>query len=277
MKRRLSILAMLLTSLLLLGALAGCTGTTQDAEQPTDADSTTQAEQSAPALTIEAADGNATVTTAQGLTYTASGYSTVENDAFCFANGLTLQFEEQFADSFNRFTMQYVASAPMKITITYTEKDEEMQDSFYLEAGEQTFSAVNHKFISKVSGDHLASMKIDTCLGQDASFVLLGLTTETISVPKSQIYLTGSRYTLGVDLKWGGAIHSLEDTQCPLEDVTNLCNMHDEGRLIQQSYYGVFYYADQYEEGGYQGQEGVAYNPVQGGDVKGRDSRLTGR
>ena len=50
--------------------------------------------------------------------------------------------------------------------------------------------------------------------------------------------------------------------------------MHDEGRLIQQSYYGVFYYEDKYVEGGYLGQEGVAYSPVQGGDVKGRDSRL---
>ncbi|MBO5758382.1 MAG: hypothetical protein J6S28_11865, partial [Clostridia bacterium] len=57
-------------------------------------------------------------------------------------------------------------------------------------------------------------------------------------------------------------------------DVTNMCNKHDEGRLIQQSYYGVFYYADQYVEGGYQGVEGVAYNPVQGGDVNKRDSRI---
>ncbi len=272
MKHFISILAFLLTFPLLLGMLAGCTGPSSDTEQSTDADTSNQA--GTPSLTIDATQDGATVTTPGGLSYTASGYDSVKTDAFCFEDGLLLSFGDQFADSFNRFTIQYTATAPMKITITYTEKDERCEDVFYLEAGTQEFSAVNHKFLTKVSGSALESMRIDTCEKKSADFILLDLKTETISVPKSQQYIKGSRYTLGVELKWGGAIHSLEDTECPIADVTNLCNMHDEGRLIQQSYYGVFYYADKYEEGGYLGQEGVAYNPVQGGDVKGRDSRL---
>ena len=277
MKLRTFSIALILLFALLCGTLAGCTSTpdtpdTDSAEQTTNSESATLPE--APSVTIEAAGDSATVTTAQGLSYTASGYDAVSDTAFGFESGLILSFGEQFTDEFNRFTMKYTATAPMKITISYTEKDEPMQDVFYLEAGEHEFRAVNHKYFQKVRGTSLVTVQIDTCEKKSAEFILLDLFTENIAVGKSEQFLEGSRYTLGVDLRWGGAIHSLEDKQCPIENVSNLVNMHDEGRLIQQSYYGTFYYADRYEEGGYLGQEGVAYNPVQGGDVKGRDSRI---
>ena len=275
MKKITALFAFLLTFTLLLGALAACQN---DTTTDTDTDAPTGAEQSTetriPEFSIEAGDGSATVTTESGFTYTATGYDTLGDKTFGFANGLVLDLGDAFTDEFNRFTIKYSATAPMKITISYTEKDEPMQDTFYLEAGEKEFRAVNHKYFQKVRGSALVTMQIDTCENQNAEFVLLDLFTENIAVGKSQQYLEGSRYTLGVDLKWGGAIHSLEDKQCPLEDVTNLVNMHDEGRLIQQSYYGVFYREAEYKEGGYLGVEGVAYNPVQGGDVKGRDSRI---
>ena len=263
---------------LLLGMLAGCNKTPEGTDTDTDTDAPTGVEQSTetriPEFSIEAGDGSATVTTESGFTYTATGYDTLGDKTFGFANGLVLDLGDAFTDEFNRFTIKYFASAPMKITISYTEKDEPMQDTFYLEAGEKEFRAVNHMYFQKIRGTSLVTMQIDTCENKNAEFVLLDLFTENVAVGKSQQYLEGSRYTLGVDLKWGGAIHSLEDKQCPLEDVTNLVNMHDEGRLIQQSYYGVFYREAEYEEGGYLGVEGVAYNPVQGGDVKGRDSRI---
>ena len=273
MKPYISLLALLLAFPLLLGMLVGCNNSsTSDAEQTTNEEIITQPE--TPALKIEAADGSATVTTESGFTYTASGYDTLGTNAFSFDSGLLLSFGEQFTSEYNRFTIKYTATAPMKITITYTEKEETVQYTFYLEAGEQEFRAVNHKFFQKVRGSALVSMQVDTCEKKNAEFILCDLFTENVAVGKSEQFLEGSRYTLGVDLKWGGAIHSLEDKECPLADVTNLVNMHDEGRLIQQSYYGVFYYESQYQEGGYLGKEGVAYNPVQGGDVKGRDSRI---
>ena len=272
MKRITSLIPFFLVFVLLLGMLAACQDTTTEPDTTTDAEQTTEAETQG--MTIEETDGSATVTTESGFTYTATGYDTLGDKTFGFANGLVLDLGDAFTDEFNRFTIKYSATAPMKITISYTEKDEPMQDTFYLEAGEKEFRAVNHKYFQKVRGTSLVTMQIDTCENQNAEFVLLDLFTENIAVGKSQLYLEGSRYTLGVDLKWGGAIHSLEDKQCPLADVTNLVNMHDEGRLIQQSYYGVFYYEETYVEGGYLGVEGVAYNPVQGGDVKGRDSRI---
>ncbi|MBQ7378128.1 MAG: hypothetical protein IJW70_00445 [Clostridia bacterium] len=278
MKLRTPFIAFFLTCALFSGTFAGCTPSTpSDPETTTTgqtSDTETATQPDAPSVAIVVEQSHAAVETSYGLSYTASSYDSVQNDAFHFQSGLVLSFEDAFAGEFNRFTMKYSASAPMKITISYTEKEEPCTDVFYLEAGEKEFSAVNHKFFQKVSGSALTTIQVDTCEGKDADFILLDLKTETVSVPKSQQYLTGSRYTLGVELKWGGAISSLEDKECAIEDVSNLVNMHDEGRLIQQSYYGVFYREAEYVEGGYQGIEGVAYNPVQGGDVKGRDSRL---
>ena len=274
MKLNKSLLAILMIVTLLLGMLAGCNKTPEGTDTGTDTNADTDQGAETPAFSSVAGENGATVTTQSGFTYTAGGYDTVGESTFSFTKGLTMDFDDQFAGEFNRFTIKYFASAPMKITLTYTEKDERLADVFYLEAGEKEFSAVNPKFLTKVNGMGIESMQVDTCENKNAEFVLYDLTTEIISVPKSQQYIEGSRYTLGIELKWGGSINHVEDKECPMADVTNMCNKHDEGRLIQQSYYGVFYYADQYVEGGYQGVEGVAYNPVQGGDVNKRDSRI---
>ena len=277
MKTRVSILALILTLPLLLGALAGCMETPDQPEQTTAGQTTEQAtekEDAAPKPTIEESESGATVTTGAELCYTVTGYDSVKNEAFCFVQGLMLDFGDTFAGEFNRFTLKYTSTAPLKLTVSYTEKDNQLDDIFYLEAGEHEFSAVNKKFLSKVNGSAIASMRVDTCENKSADFILLDMKTEIISVPKTQQFIQGSRYTLGIDLRWGGAINHVEDKECPMEDVTNMCNKHDEGRLIQQSYYGVFYRANEYVEGGYLGVEGVAYNPVQGGDGRGRDSRI---
>ena len=282
MKFRISIFAFLLTLPLLLSLLAGCNQTPPASEQSTsDTEATEQVtqqettqEESPMPLTIQTTENGATVQTPYELRYTATGYDSVKDDTFCITDGLLLSFGDAFTSKFNRFTIKYIATAPMKLTITYTEKDERTEDVFYLDAGEKEFSAVNRRFMLKVKCKDIESMRIDTCESKSAEFILLDLKTESIEVPKAQQYISGSRYTLGIDLKWGGAINSVEDKECPIEKVTNICNMHDEGRLIQQSYYGVFSRESEYQEGGYLGVEGVAYNPVQGGDGHGRDSRI---
>ena len=241
MKLNKSLLAILMITTLLLGMLAGCNKTPESTDTGTDTNADTDQGAQTPAFSIVTGDNGATVTTQSGFTYTAGGYDTAGERTFSFTKGLTINFGDQFAGEFNRFTIKYFASAPMKITLTYTEKDELLADVFYLEAGEKDFSAVNPKFLTKVKGEGIASMQIDTCEDKNAEFMLYDLKAETISVPNSQQYIEGSRYILGIDLKWGGSINHVEDKECPMEDVTNMCNKHDEGRLIQQSYYGVFY------------------------------------
>ena len=277
MKTRFVLLALILLLSMTLGTLSGCTQPSDDPQESDSeqvSDQTAAEESTAAQVTIEQNQDGATVKTGFDLTYTARGFDAVENHAFRFVQGLVLSFGDDFTDEFNRFTVKYSSSAPLKITVTYTQKEARTEDVFYLEAGEKEFSAVTQKFLNKVNSSAIESIRVDTCENKSAEFVLYDLSTEVISVPQTQQYIKGSRYTLGIDLKWGGAINHVEDTQCPIENVTNLCNKHDEGRLIQQSYYGVFYRADEYVEGGYLGIEGVAYNPVQGGDVRGRESRI---
>ena len=104
MKLRPSFIAFILAYALLLGMLAGCNDTPAAPEQnTTEPEVTTQTQ--ATELTIEAGDGNATVTTASGFTYTASGYDALGDKTFGFDNGLVLSFGDAFADSYNRFTM----------------------------------------------------------------------------------------------------------------------------------------------------------------------------
>ena len=158
MKLNKSLLAILMIMTLLLGMLAGCNKTPEGTDTGTDTNADTDQGAEPPAFSIVAGENGATVTTQSGFTYTAGGYDTVGESTFSFTKGLTINFGDQFAGEFNRFTIKYFASAPMKITLTYTEKDERLADVFYLEAGEKEFSAVNPKFLTKVNG-----MGIEAC------------------------------------------------------------------------------------------------------------------
>ncbi|MBO5756811.1 MAG: hypothetical protein J6S28_03855, partial [Clostridia bacterium] len=141
MKPNKSLLAILMIITLLLGILAGCNKTPEGTDTDTITDTDTEA--ATQSVTIDASDNGATVTTPSGFGYTAGGYDTVGERTFSFTKGLTIDLGDQFAGEFNRFTIKYFASAPMKITLTYTEKGELLADVFYLEAGEKEFSAVN--------------------------------------------------------------------------------------------------------------------------------------
>ncbi|MFZ9936500.1 MAG: hypothetical protein ACO3JG_05510 [Luteolibacter sp.] len=75
-------------------------------------------------------------------------------------------------------------------------------------------------------------------------------------------YLDNGRIRIGVDRSRGAAIGYLALSS----DKRNLLNHHDEGRFIQQSYYGD-------PDGSMWAQKPWVYNPVQGGSYKGEDAR----
>lgn len=59
------------------------------------------------AVTITQEDGVAYVTHADGLTYTASGYTALDGNMLHFSKDLVLCFDASLtADEFNRFTLQ---------------------------------------------------------------------------------------------------------------------------------------------------------------------------
>lgn len=119
--------------------------------------------------------------------------------------------------------------------------------------------------------------------------------------PQLQLYLQGKSVKLGCTLKSGGAVNWLSSTdntvrQINREDGTvyvgkfapagtvvkdndvNLVNAHDNGRLVQQSYYGIAPDNDQGYEPGEYGAVGDKrpwhYNPVQGGNYANEFSQL---
>ena len=261
--------------------------TTPETEAPTEPEETLPADKdivvAAPdklnfstAVTVTQNGGSATVTHGDGLSYTAAGYASASDSALTFTKGLTLTFDAaKTAEPFNRFTLGYTSTQPLYGKITYTAGGKKVTDDFYLEAGTHTFSSVIGQYLAGGKGTGIESMTFETCNDKPADFALCVMNTRDYPVygeGADTYYIENLRYKLGVRLLWGGGINYLEDKTANISRLKNLVNQADTGRLIQQSYYGVQQNAE-YTPGKYNGST-WAYNPVQGGDVKGNHSRI---
>lgn len=245
-------------------------------ESDTECDTECDTESSEAAdLEIIENGGVASVKTLEGLEYAASGYDSVEKNRFVFAKGMSLSFTEPFEASFNRFSIKYRSNVALKIFVSYTVDGAEKEDYYFLELGEGTFSGLVTDFLNKKQGRMITDIRIENLEGVAAKFAVTGFSTEVIAVPERDYYISGSRYTLGIDLGWGGTINYVSDNQCPVDGVENMINKHDTGRLVQQSYYGT---GEQegidFVWGSFNGSETWPYNPVQGGGQKNSASRL---
>ncbi len=217
--------------------------------------------------------GTASVTTATGLAYQATGYSKFADGTFTVNAGHTITLDGSFADNFNRLTLCYVSDAPMNCTVTYSLNGKTVNDLFYLEAGKQTFCALTKDYLAGKKASGLVSIKFDTCEEKDASFVLCDVKTEVYEVYADEVYyVENDYYKLGIRLSWGGGVCYLQDKKYKIGGIENLINQADTGRLVQQSYYGT-YANGEYQNGDYNGVT-WPYNPVQGGDVHGNPSRI---
>ena len=289
MKLKYPLLLLCLVMLLPLAACGGGTSAPQDTTQAdttgesTTADTTTEAETQAPLpeVSVEVSGESATVTTTEGLVYSATGFASVEGDSLTFTNELTLSFaKEQLADAFNRMSLTYSASAPMHIYVTYhNTRDSAVTVDFYLEQGEGVFSGLIDGYIRGKSGNSLTEIRIQPCKGEPASFALYRVNTQTIPLyvdtkESATYYIDNGRFKLGVDMGWGGTINYLEDLTHKENGLTNLVNKFDTGRLIQQSYYGTGAIEGVFEWGSFNGADNWPYNPVQGGDKGNVASRL---
>ena len=215
----------------------------------------------------------ATVVSPLGLTYTMSGYTELNSAAATFTDSLTCTFsEEAFTARFNRFTLYYTASAPMRLYVSYTERGKVVEDQFFLDAGEGSFSGLNALFLTGYSARDLTSIRVESCKEEAATFTLAHLTTVDLDKPTSTVYIENDRFMLGVEVNWGGAVSYLQDKACTVSGLGNLVNKHDTGRLIQQSFYGV-QENDEYKPG-ISFDTKWRYNPVQGGDQYNNPSRL---
>lgn len=97
------------------------------------------------------------------------------------------------------------------------------------------------------------------------TFLSLLLAVPLLANPKQEkdwVYLDNGTIRVGVDKSRGSAIGYF----ALAHDKRNLLNHHDEGRFIQQSYYGD-------PDGSKWGKKDWVYNPVQGGSYKGEDAK----
>ena len=218
------------------------------------------------AVTITTEGDFARVTHAEGLSYLASGYTSIEGNVLRFFKGVSLVFDST-DDVFNRITLGYVSTQPLHGTVTYSVDGQSVTDDFYLEAGKDTFSCLISQYLDGKKGQGVTKMHFESCNGQSAQFALCVMVLQDYPVygnATDTYYIENDRYKLGIRLGWGGGIDYLLDKQCPIEGLGNLVNQADTGRLVQQSYYGVVRNGE-FEPGEFNGSE-WCYNPVQGGD-----------
>lgn len=222
--------------------------------------------------------GSATVSANEGLSYTATGYQSVKDNRFVISSGFTVTLKESDVTSadFNRFSICYVSTQPIKGTVTYSENGASKTDSFFLEVGEDTFSCVTTSYLDGIKGKNITSMTFETCNGADGEFALCLLKTYDYPVytnaDQETYYISNDRYKLGIRLSWGGGINYIRDKKEAPRSLTNLINQADTGRLVQQSYYGTKGEGS-YQPGVYNGSP-WRYNPVQGGDMNQNHSRI---
>ena len=245
------------------------TGTTENATE-----AVTEAETFPEDFLVTESDGKADVFTPTGLKYTATGYSISDEAEFTFISALEYTFPEgSFAEAFNRFSMTYRSTEPVKVTLSYKVTKYDVTDYYFLEAGEGVFSGLPSSFMNDADCFSIKRMTVESLTKKAAKFTLGDLTTEKIPVPNKSLYIENDRFKLGIDMGWGGTINYISDKNNKITGLENLVNKHDTGRLIQQSFYGTAGVPGEYEPGISFDSKWV-YNPVQGGDQYNNASRL---
>ena len=224
--------------------------------------------------------GTEIYTTDAGLTYTVSG-GTFVNGKFNVSKTESFKviFDkdyDKFAANFNKYKLSYSSTVPMKAVVTYTDGDTVVTDIIFLEAGENLFSCLTLGYVNEIYAKNITSIEFQM-LGTDqtATFLLYDVSTEEVETLSGSIkYLTNQRYALGINIKWGGGISFILDAEDGNDDVRNLINCADTGRLVQQSYYGTQTAGDNGYQLGEFHETAWGYNPVQGGNRYNEPSRI---
>ncbi len=182
--------------------------------------------------------------------------------------------DEKAADAYNRYTFSYSADIPLRGRIVCNVAGIARMEEFYLEAGKgQTFSSfIDGYLIGEKADPGEVYVTLETITGESGEFELTAFETADVPVIAPETcFIENERYRLGVELAWGGGLSYLKDKKSAVEGVENMLNHFDTGRLIQQSYYGTR--EAPYTEGFFMNHS-WCYNPVQGGDLGMKKSKL---
>ncbi len=221
----------------------------------------------------EPSDWMAYVSCPSGLSYSVTDYGSVSlNRIFWKNTALLADFRLPREGEFNRLSFEYTSAGPLRMTATYLTEGAPVSDEVFLEAGSKTFSFLIKGWDKGKKAASLRSVALSPLKGSGEA-VIRDVKTETVPLPDGDTcYISNGSLKVGVKLLWGGGVSYFEDRRCRIEGLSNLINRADEGRLIQQSYYGDKAGPD-YEPGTAFGVRWT-YNPVQGGDSFRNPSRL---
>lgn len=230
-----------------------------------------------------------------------SDLTVIEGESLC-VNGEEVNFEKtqtasevmysfggKKTDMFNYFGIKYDSDAYVKGVITYSGKDGEISEEFFLEPAEDgEFYSLIDGFLDKTKMNKLYSFSFTPLNKDEFTFSLNAVGLFNREIPDDEIYIENDEHKLGITLSWGGALSYLEDKDSSVEAVivdgvtkvdsdassrynararskkVNLINACDTGRLVQQSYYGTGD-CEQYTGGVFMDTK-WNYNPVQGGN-----------
>lgn len=225
-------------------------------------------------VVITVLDAMAEVRTSCGLEYQATGFSAVDNGAFLINKDFSVKLcEDGFSQTFNRYSLGYISDSALRGYIVFTEDGKTITDKFFLESGKHMFNCLIPDYLDEKYGSRIVSLSFESITGEPARFILCDLSCEKYRVfSRDTYYIENDRFKVGVRLVWGGGICYISDRLNPVDGLENLVNQADEGRLIQQSYYGTGE-NEEYSPGHFNNQR-WRYNPVQGGDKCANHSRI---
>lgn len=204
---------------------------------------------------------------------------------------------DNYEKEFNYYGIKYASDAYLKCSIAYLLDGEEKREEFFLEPTEEEicFYSFIDDALEKVRAEKILEFTCVPLNVKKANVKITGFTLFLREIPKQEVFIETEKYKLGVDLLWGGALSYLEDLDSDVEAVkvdgkikvdsnasgrynklainkkVNLINRYDPGRLVQQSYYGTL--EAPYETATFMENE-WRYNPVQGGNQHGENSKI---
>lgn len=173
---------------------------------------------------------------------------------------------------FNRVCFNYEASAAVRAVFHYKQGIRTCEEELLLSAKAARATMLLDGYLRRRTASRLLSVYFEPIVsGTECVLSVSDFVCAVQNMPKHDtLYLENDRFRAGVSLKWGGGLCSFEDKRN--DRYGNLLNSHDTGRLVQQSYYGPTQ-IDGYENGIYE-KTVWPYNPVQGGDQYGNNSKL---
>lgn len=227
-----------------------------------------------------------------------TGDSVVIEDGILLLDGKKeISFKDITHGWFNYYGITYTSDAHIKGTLNYRCGAVKRSENFFLEPGENiNFYSFINNMLSGTKANGIYSVTFEPLSSDKAQLKIHGFALFNREIPDEYVYIQNDTYKIGANLLWGGALSYMEDLNSNVEAVevdgrifvdsdagkrynakvvnknVNLINRCDPGRLVQQSYYGLFD-GQGYENGIFMGNV-WSYNPVQGGNQFGDNSKI---